>query len=382
MSLKVMSRSNTVSVARASAFMMLILSVVAAVIVGGFSVPALAADDAVPSGFQPASTSWISANEGWILGLELCMSASGHCLGLMHTKNAGESWQHQTLNDIALPDFVDAPRIYFANRTDGLISTGTSLFATHTGKLWKKAELPDLSDPVSIGAIASNRAFSYAVVTFGSGETAKTRLYSSPLHKTSWNAVPGIEVLGAGGGGSIAANGLSAYVDLGIPFENNHYWTENGRSFVERPAPCSVDAVTRLNSPIDHRVMALCSEDPGMGNMAKELKVSVNNGPFTTAGNAPVLGITMGFAAASPSTAAIAAVGRGVGVVHATFDGGQTWETPLTLNEDLPASDLAFQDATHGVVVFGGPGFAKTVIYRTTDGGHSWAPLEIPGVAA
>ncbi|MEV0725907.1 hypothetical protein AB0I37_24395 [Micromonospora purpureochromogenes] len=42
-----------------------------------------------------------------------------------------------------------------------------------------------------------------------------------------------------------------------------------------------------------------------------------------------------------------------------------------------PPLDLDFQDATHGVVVWGGPAWTGAAVYRTTDGGHTWSQLTL-----
>ena len=143
------------------------------------------------------------------------------------------------------------------------------------------------------------------------------------------------------------------------------------RAWLEEPAPCDVFAATRLGTVGTDRY-ALCSFDPGFGNLTKELRKS-DGGPFTTVSVPPREGITTGFAV-SPEAPLVAATGRDWSFVHR--GSGEKWSTPLTLGGP-PFEDLAFSDARHATFVRGGPGQEFAEVYRTDDAGLNWKLLKI-----
>jgi photosystem II stability/assembly factor-like uncharacterized protein len=330
------------------------------------------------AGFVPSSTSWPAAQQGWVLGFTSC--SAGTCPSLLRTADGGESWQRRPAPPVTVPATGEQVRVFFANGTDGLVTDGHRLFATHDAWHWAPVALPGSPATVAVGALAANHRYAYAVLVLGTSDAAQTRLYAAPLSGDDWRAVPGVAV-GGSGDGDVAARGRTGVAALGVPFESSRYWvTTNGRSWRERTAPCSPDAVTRLDDPPTGGVFALCSSDPGFGDQTKELKVARPGAGFASLGEAPRPGITTDFAA-SPAAALVAASGRGDTTwIHATFDGGRTWVDPLVLPGN-PISDLAFSDAQHAVALYGGPQSSDAAVYRSVDAGHTWSRLTvvIPG---
>jgi photosystem II stability/assembly factor-like uncharacterized protein len=347
---------------------------------------AAAAVDAapVPAGFVPSSTSWVGADQGWVLGFAPGGADPGEpAPALLRTMDGGQTWQARTAPPVRLPDNGVQVRVFFANRTDGLVTDGQSLFATHDGGAgWRSVRLAGVSGPVAIGPIAANTLREYAVVTVGTGDAARTTLYSSPLAQDWWTPAAGVSIPGQGvpasGGWDVVARGSDAAVALGVIFESSRFWTSTGAGgFREATAPCGVDARTDL-AAVTGRTYALCSSNPGRGFEAKQLLASDLAGPagqFTPLGPAPDAGITRDFAAGSRTVAAVAAAGGGASFIHLTTDGGQTWTTPLTLDPDVDMFDLAYQDPTHAVFTAGGPTSVSATVYRSTDAGQTWKPL-------
>jgi photosystem II stability/assembly factor-like uncharacterized protein len=336
---------------------------------------------AVPTGFVPSSTSWVGPDQGWVLGF--APGADGQAPVLVRTLDGGQTWQARTAPPVRLADNGVQARVFFANRTDGLVTDGQSLFATHDGgAAWRSVRLAGVSGPVAIGAIAANTVREYAVVSVGTGGTATTALYSSPLGQDWWTPAAGVSIPGQGvpasGGWDVVARGTDAEVALGVIFESSRFWASTGGGgFRAGTAPCGVDARTDL-AAVTGRTYALCSSNPGRGFEAKQLLASDTAGPakkFVALGPAPDAGITRDFAAGSRLVAAVAAAGGGASFIHLTTDGGQTWTTPLTLEPDVDLFDLAYQDPTHVVFTAGGPTSVSATVYRSTDGGLSWKPL-------
>lgn len=336
---------------------------------------------AIPAQFKVSSTSWTSPNQGWVLGYAPC--GLNRCPWLLRTTDGGRHWSNRVAPPLSVPDTSEQVRIVFDARGNGFATDGTLAYSTHDGATgaWTAVRLAGSLD-VRIGAVAVGDAEFFAIATTTGGEATSTGLYLTPRGRDAWAPAPGVSVPGSGvpanGGWDIATNGGFTAVSLGVIFESTRYWTRSGTGpWTERTAPCTPDMVTSL-AAVPDRVAALCSYNPGIGMMFKDLFVSTGTGPFEARGRAPDFGLTQDVAATGPdgSTVAVVGVGRGGSFVHATFDGGATWQTPLVIPADAPLYDLSFQDARHGVFVWGGPPWsAGARLYRTTDGGHTWISM-------
>ncbi|GAA4579398.1 hypothetical protein GCM10023176_57010 [Micromonospora coerulea] len=337
--------------------------------------PTTVATAGVPVGFAPTSTSWTSPTDGWVLGFAPCRA--GSCPTLVSTSDDAQTWQQHTAPRVA--STPDQTKIHFANKLDGWTTDGQVLLATHDGAgMWWRVRLPGAVGSVSISKLASTDRYAYAIVTYGVGSTKTTQLYSSPLGEDNWQPVAGVAVPGSGGW-DIATHGSAAYVALGVIHTSIRMWsTADGSGWTEVQPVCSVDDSVRLSSTKPDDVEGMCSFNPERGYMAKQLVESAGGAAPVVLGQAPNTGITTGFATASGGTTVVAGVGAGASWLHASFDNGATWETPLAIPDvQLPMLDLDFQDATHGVVVWGGPAWSGAAVYRTTDGGHTWSQLTL-----
>jgi photosystem II stability/assembly factor-like uncharacterized protein len=328
----------------------------------------------VPAGFVPTSTSWTSPTEGWVLGVAPCVA--GLCPSLVSTSDDAQTWQQRTAPRVSVT--VDQTRIHFANDLDGWATDGEVLMATHDGAgAWSRVRLPGAIGPAHISTLASSDQYAYAIVTYGTECIPTTQLFSSSLGADDWQPVAGVSIPGSGGW-DIAAHGSAAYVALGGVHESTRLWsTADGRSWTEIQPLCSIDAAVRLSTTEPGRVVGMCSFNPFRGQMTKLLVESVDGGAPVVLGQAPSAGITTAFATTSRGTAVVAGVGAGATWLHASFTNGMTWQTPLVIPMDLPMTDLAFQDAAHGVAVWGGPAWSAAAVYRTTNGGHTWSQLTL-----
>lgn len=324
----------------------------------------------VPPGFAPSSTSWTSDQRGWVLGFAPC--PSGQCPALLHTVDGGAHWRPAGTPDVRPSVRNFQVRVFFANDTVGLITDGERLYATHTGGIrWQQVELPGAGPSATIGALAANDRALYAIVV----NDSSTRLYASPLRVTRWRPVPGVALANPGGaGGDVVARGHSAYVVLDDTFVSDGYWVTTGGAWQPAQPPCDVDAVPELGLAPDNALYALCSYNPGMGFMFKDLMKPNPGGGFTFVSSAPDDGLTTAFSAASAGTVAIGAVGEGAAFLHRGINGGTEWQTPLVLN-GVPISDLTFTDATHGFLMWGGLPWTGATVYRTRDAGATWTPV-------
>jgi hypothetical protein len=329
----------------------------------------------VPSGFAPTSTSWTGANDGWVLGFASCRS--GSCPALVSTSDGAQTWQQRTAPQVS--STPDQTKVHFANAVDGWATDGQVLLATHDGAgRWRRVQLAGAAGSVSIAKLATTDRYAYAIVTYGARNVRTTQLYSSPVGEDNWRPVAGVAVPGSGGW-DIATQGSAAYVALGVIRESIRMWsTADGTSWTETSTVCPADTSVRLSSAKPDDVEGMCSFNAERGTMVKVLTESAGGADPVVLGQAPNPGITTGFATTSTGTAVVAGVGGGGSWVHASFDNGATWESPLAIfDAQLPMLDLDFQDPMHGVVVWGGPAWTGAAAYRTTDGGHTWSQLTL-----
>ena len=83
------------------------------------------------TGVVPASTSWVSADRGWVLGLDtLCQTAK--CPQLVRTLDGGASWTRVKTPALSIPE-TDRLRVVFVNDATGMVTDGEQLFVTSNG---------------------------------------------------------------------------------------------------------------------------------------------------------------------------------------------------------------------------------------------------------
>ncbi|MGW4211989.1 hypothetical protein ACWEIJ_28620 [Lentzea sp. NPDC004789] len=298
----------------------------------------------------------MSADRGWVLGVDtLCPTAK--CTQLVRTLDGGASWTRVKTPPLSVPE-TDRLRVVFANDAAGMVTDGEQLFVTSNGGTrWEPSGIKGI-----VGALGFDSSGFLAVIYDGTS----SRLFHRELWFGSWQPVPGVEVKGQAFG-AIA----DGQVSLSTFGQENRYWTRSPAGWLEETPPCDIFSATRLGTLGADRY-ALCSFDPGFGNMTKELRKAVD-GVFRTVSVPPREGITTGFAI-SPEAALVAATGRDWSFVHR--GPGDKWATPLTLGG--PAfEDLAFSDARHATLVRGGPGQEFAEVYRSDDAGLNWKLLTV-----
>jgi hypothetical protein len=356
----------------------------------GFATPAGAAPAAsvVPDGFQPAALSWLDASHGYVFGYADCPSSPA-CGFLLHTQDAGASWQRLTAPPIALPANHNHVRLSFATASTGFASDGETLEATYDGgQHWSTVSLRGL-DPTELIDLSSIAVFNGRLYVVGSknGGAAGALVYSGPVTANTLNPDPALAPP-AGGAydyGQVLSDGRTLQVVLGVQYQLERYWiATNGHRLAPAPAPCPVASMTpTLAAPRGGKVLALCSGDPAdpqPGQQQRQLAVAPAPGAaFTLAAPLPFAGLTATFDAASSTAATVATEGGGVNFLYGSFDGGQTWSTTATIPDRLGTYDLHFVSATTGYFVSGLPDDANgpSALYRTTDGGRSWATITV-----
>jgi len=330
----------------------------------------------VPSGFRAQSVTFVSDQQGYVLGATGCGAAS--CTAVLRTRDGGRTWAGIPAPALGVGSNTgDAYEIRFADPSDGWIFGHQVLQSTHDGGAhWSAVPLPGGG---SIESLEAGGGFAYALVITGNGANpAPAGLYRTPVGTDSWSVVAGTTVANAVAG-VVVVHGGSVWMVVQPAAGASVFRASSGGAWATRSLPCqgpSGDAIAAVD-PEDMAVV--CASGAAAGQQPKLVYVSADGGSsWKAVGSAPQGGDTLGLAMASPSTLVISAA-SGASELYGSFDGGKTWTTVEqdTSSGGLPWDDLGFTDAAQGVVVEGEVGIPGTPTHldMTRDGGHSWTPL-------
>jgi hypothetical protein len=354
----------------------LLVSVLA--LLAAFASPATAGT-VVPPGFQPASTSWTGPDTGYVLGYRPC--AKSLCPALLGTTDAGRHWRRLGAPPVPLPDNHNHVALRAFGDRVAYVSDGVHVRTTRDGgETWQPVTLAGAREPYYLSKIAETGGRVFAVLTTSGEGQGLTRLYSAAAGSPVLAPVPGFAVTGGLTYGDLAVGG-GLQVALGANYGTERYWiSRDGVRFTPAEPPCPDGEVASLAGVRERQVVALCSSSPGSpqpGSTERQLRHAPQLGVgFSGDDAAPFAGINQGFAAASPASATVAAVGGGVGFLHNTADGGRTWSTTELPDRGFALTDLDFPGGGTGVVVDGQPDASGgSAVYRTTDGGKTWGEV-------
>jgi hypothetical protein len=359
----------------------------AALLIAPAGVATASTPSPVPTGFQPASTSWLTAQHGYVFGYAAC-TWSDSCQFLFDTDDGGKTWQQLTAPPIALPANSNHVDLTFASTKVAFATDGEYLYSTQDGaQHWSTVSLAGLNPTGQIN-ISSVTVFNGKVFAVGSdyANPDPVQIYSAPVSgntlkpvaRLAWSGLPYDYA-------QITSVGGVLQVSAGATYHTERYWiSHDGTTFAGAPVPCPANISTPSLSGIQAgHVLVVCAADPAdpqPGEQEKELFVAPSVGkPFVATSPLPVVGYEGDFATATAQNASAATQAGGVNQLYATFDAGKTWQTTLTVN-DLPGLwDLAFPGGTTGYLVAGLPQSAvgASQLYRSTDAGHTWSAMTI-----
>ena len=355
-----------------------VVSFVAACLVGAVVVagPAEAAPAGgpVPSAFEPASVSFISADDGWVLGTAPCSTAV--CTSMVRTRDGGRTWSGvpAPTETIATDGRHGLTGLRFADANDGY-AYGDALWVTHDGgATWQQSTLPG-SGSRFVAQLAAYNAYVYALIA-PTGQTPTTgTLYRSPVGSENWTSVLTITT-------AAPANlGLDVYADdvwvLAPGASSTLYLsTDDGATWSHATAPCTGDFAV---GPSASYTALGCASDPGAGSATKNVYLSTDAGSTfqQTTASPPRGGVSLELAIAQQGDLVVASA-SGASFLYATFDGGTSWQTVLeSTTGGQPWHDLGFTTAQQGVAIEGDATLSTppSQLWLTRDGGHFWQPI-------
>ncbi len=314
---------------------------------------------------------------GWALGSVPC--ASGTCLALRRTVDAGRSWEA-----VAAPPTQYAPansgkqgvgQVRFADPLDGW-AFGTELWSTHDGGAhWTKSGLSNIASLEAAGGRVHAIAFRQTNGSFA--------IETSPTIRDAWAATGSLEI----GAGPVPSPDLVLRGSTGWVIENDRAVVGGARlvsgSWMPWRVPCATNGGTAvISTPTASSMVAVCEEGTWgpsgyPGPPATRAYFSNNGGAtFFLAGIVPGAGDTGGTVVASPSPGAAvtdAQTNSGSDLVE-TLNSGRSWRIVAVAPELLSFTYLGFTSSSQGVAIESGP--QTSVLLMTFDGGRDWSPVK------
>ncbi|HEY2214482.1 MAG TPA: hypothetical protein VGH31_05450 [Acidimicrobiales bacterium] len=333
----------------------------------------------VVTGFEPMGSSFIDAENGWVLGATGCQS----CAGLEESTNGGTSWNALSAPPFPLGSYSTASDavsdVYFANQEDGFLY-GPSLEVTlDGGHTWSHADVPSASQVIGEDGYA-----------FDLSQSEEATLWRTSIGSNTWSPVA---LPASTGAFQIAAQGgtivlLRSGTQSG-PTGPGALWksTDAGLEWVSRTVPClTTDGGAALMSialghPDAWLLDCFNNEQSSQAqNTQHHLYGTSDAGQhWVRLGDPPQTGDPELLADNGSGHAFLAT--QGGDQLDGTFDGGLQWSRLFASGGVFFGwADLQFVDASTGFVV-GPTHYAPEHLYRTEDGGRTWTILEIPSSA-
>lgn len=335
------------------------------------------------------SMSWIGSQDAWIIGSGGC---TGHpCSGVKTTTNGGKTWT--TVGSVPAKMLVQAHphRSQVSEIRMGTSDVGWAftplLYATNDGgKTWASQTIPGGGQSVlSLTADADGAWMVVSPCKYESGPCKKPlSLWTSDVSGSgSWTKVD--LTLPTAFNASVDAYGSSVYLVVPQLEEGGTdllYASTDGTTFTARTSPCDdtqdiglIQAVATTKT----NVYLLCDGDPGMSQALKSVFGSTDNAKtLTNLGQMGTLGIQASLAASKSGNLAVASSSDGSFIYINDTKGGTTWSMPVGLSDGgIGWGDIAYTTNTTAWVVYAPAGGfqPRNVLYKTTDAGHVWNPI-------
>jgi photosystem II stability/assembly factor-like uncharacterized protein len=298
------------------------------------------------AGFQTASVTFVSPQDGWVLG------TVGSSLALARTQDGGTTWTSVPPPPTGLffePASVGVSGIRFADQQDG--------WALSSG-----------GGAAPIDGLETAAGLVYAVY-FG---PAGFEIASSPVASDSWTVSPTAVTTGAGPGPSaqLVIQGSAGWLIGNDRTVVGGASLQSGAWGSWTPLCTTVGGGAVLAVSSSEDLVAACDQGIWGGDPTVEERAytSTDGGASFSELAAVLPAPCNALASSSPS---VAAAGCGSDLV-ATFNGGGNWSTVYAGAANTDIAYAGFTTSNQGVVITG-PG----TLLMTYDGGHTWAAVDI-----
>jgi hypothetical protein len=347
-----------------------------------------AAGTPVPAGFRANSVTFLTPQQGWVLGAAACGSKT--CTYLAGTTDGGTTWSKtgQLSDPIANigKGISGITEVRFANTSTGWAFAPLLMRTSNGGKTWVKQAIPGGGKQVL--SLASNASDTYAVISdcrWGHGLCPQPlsfwRIATKP--GSTWTKIP--VSLPVNDFADVAVHGSTVYVmdeqlEHGTP--DKLYVSTDGVHFAARPTPCShakdlaLDQVVPMSAT---KVALLCDGNPGFSKAVKTVYLSDNTGKSDTyAGQLGLFGIQAQLAASPSGNLAVASWSDG-SFMYINDTHGKTWTMVIGSGDGGAGwNDITYVTNTKAWVVYGPADFTDIgVLFTTSDAGHKWSPVKL-----
>ena len=327
----------------------------------------------VPSGFAPASVTFVSAEDGWVLGTAPC--TSDICTSIVRTTDGGRHWTGVPAPRSPYSRTDGVTTLRFADRTDGF-AFGAALWATHDGaQTWHRVSMPgEVDDLVAAGDTV------YASVSCTGGCHEPTTVYRSPAgvdhwEKTSFPGAPGSSRV------TLVSHGQDVWAVSGKTVDGTGFWHTSGDGqWQPLPDPCTAfGQLWRLQyvaptSATD--LYLLCAGGVAAGSQPKQVLHSTDAGRHAeSTGGEQVsrTGDVEGLTAAPAGRTVLVSARSGASVVYRSPDGARHWSQVLSAGDGgLGYHDVGFTTAQQAVAVHGSPTASTHQLLISDDAGAHW----------
>jgi hypothetical protein len=346
----------------------------------------------VPSGFQPASVTFVSPAEGYVLG-EPASCASPPCTSLVRTTDSGAHWVGVPAPRTALvpspgvtttTDANAVSTVRFADPVNGW-AFGPGLWVTHdAARSWHPLKI---DGQVLTLAAGGGRVTAIVANCAGRGTcTGEARLMSSPVNSDAFTQIASgsttVSPPGPYGGPTITLHPPAGFALLGsngnAVLQAVVLATADGRAWTNFPNPCRAAPGTYLSSfvaPDAISLVSLCTGGAAAGSTAKTVMVT-QHGVSTAVGHPPAGGDGGLIAANGKSTILVASASAATFLYRST-DSGRTWTKQAFSDDGAGMTDLGFTTSSQAVVVHSWPvivpnGRPPSELLMSFDAGASW----------
>ena len=334
---------------------------------------------AVPAGFQPMSVTFVSADEGWVLGSAPC--ATGRCPAIAHTLDAGKTWKRIPAPNTKIgthplggsPDVITPgiAGLRFADANNGW-AFGPELWATHDGgATWKRL---DVLAGATVVALETARGTTHAVLD---DPAQGFRIASAPFAGDAWS-LSSVQI--ATGAGPVPTIQLVLSGDAGWVLENDRAVVDGARLVggtwrTWKPVCADTAGPAFIGASSATDLAAACDLGLWSNSLGDHLFISRNGGvTFAETGpRNPIIDTASALATPGRSTIVIAGFDSHGSALAGSFDGGLTWKKVLSGGNDT-FSDLGFTTATQGVVI---STTSAGHLLMTHDGGKTWSTVKL-----
>jgi hypothetical protein len=376
-------------------------------VAGGEAPSSLLHGGTVPDNFQPTSVTFIGQFTGAVIGQA---GTPGHCAtpfctSLAGTDNYGRTWFGVSAPRIGAPQGSQGVGQLRFLDTDNGWAFGPQLWVTHSaGAHWVQEQTSGLR--VIDLETAGSRAFALFAKCTGTGtdfgdHCTSVSLYTSAMDSDQWQRVPG-----PAGSLPPAATGQPASASLVLAGGRGYLLAPSGElltgpltgaawTIADAQVPCSPGPPGPGGQPTGalmaagsgELVLVCASGTSTVADSQTKIVMQSSNGgtSWSTAGSAPVTGITTSVAAAQGNVVVLATDAG----LYLSANGGVTWQ----LTQASPAgtgtgagstagergfSYVGMTSATQGVALPADPGLHE--VFITTNGGASWqaSPVKSP----